>query len=162
MVSEARIEVSLGDQRLTLWRDGADPMVFPVSTARNGPGERMNSFCTPCGAHVIAEKIGAGAVPGTVFVGRKPSGEIYAPGLRAQNPERDWILTRILWLAGTEPGRNQGGDVDTYARYIYIHGSPADVPMGQPGSAGCIRMTNADVICLFDQVDVGTQVVIQV
>ncbi len=162
MASERRIEVSLGDQRLTLWRDGADAVVFPVSTARNGPGERMNSYCTPCGAHVIAEKIGDGAAPGTVFVGRKPSGEVYAPGLRAHHPERDWILTRILWLAGTEPGRNQGGDVDSYQRYIYIHGSPADVPMGQPGSAGCIRMTNADVIWLFDQVEVGTPVLIQV
>lgn len=156
-----RIEISIRDQRLVLLRDGAAPVSFPVSTAKNGPGERMNSFCTPRGAHVIAEKIGAGAAPGTVFVGRLPTGEIFAPELRAAHPDRDWILTRILWLAGTEPGRNQGGDVDSRDRYIYIHGSPPDVPMGQPGSAGCVRMTSADVTWLFDHVDVGTPVLIR-
>jgi hypothetical protein len=157
-----RIEISLTGQRLTLYRPGLVAEEFSISTAKNGPGERMNSFCTPCGAHVIAEKIGAGAAPGTVFVGRRPSGEIYAPELRAAHPDRDWILTRILWLAGLEPGRNQGGDVDSFQRYIYIHGSPADVPMGRPGSVGCIRMTNADVIRVFDQVEIGTPVLIRV
>ena len=162
MSTDSHIEISISNQRLTLFRDGADPKVFAVSTAKNGPGERMNSYCTPCGAHVIAEKIGAGAAPGTVFVGRVSSGEIFAPELRAQHPGRDWILTRILWLSGTEPGRNLGGDVDSHDRYIYIHGSPEDVPMGKRGSAGCIRMTNEDVIWLFDHVDVGTPVLIQV
>ena len=156
-----RIEISISAQRLTLFRADAAPVVFPVSTARNGPGERTNSYCTPRGAHVIAEKIGADAVPGTVFVARQPSGEIFAPELRAAQPDRDWILTRILWLAGTEPGCNQGGDVDSRQRYIYIHGAPADVPMGRPGSAGCIRMTNADVIWLFDQVEAGVPVLIR-
>jgi len=162
MSTDTRIEISISDQRLTLFRPGARPRVFSVSTAKNGPGERMNSFCTPCGAHVIAEKIGTGAAPGTVFVGRIPTGEIYAPALRGAHPDRDWILTRILWLSGTEPGRNQGGDVDSHDRYIYIHGSPDDVPMGTPGSAGCIRMSNDDVIWLFDHVDVETPVLIQV
>ncbi|MBI1732510.1 MAG: L,D-transpeptidase [Gammaproteobacteria bacterium] len=161
MTSETRIEISLPDQRLTLFSTGAGPAQFPVSTAKNGPGERMDSYCTPRGAHVIAEKIGAGAAPGTVFVGRQTTGEIYAPALRAAHPGRDWILTRILWLAGIEPGRNQGGEVDSYRRYIYIHGAPADVPMGRPGSAGCIRMTNADVVWLFDRVEVGTPVLIR-
>ena len=161
MSTTTRIEVSIADQRLTLFRADAAPVVFPVSTARNGPGERMNSYCTPRGAHVIAEKIGDGAAPGMVFVGRKPTGEVFVPELRAAHPDRDWILTRILWLSGTEPGCNQGGEVDSHQRYIYIHGSPADVPMGQPGSAGCIRMTNADVIWLFNHVEAGVPVLIE-
>src|SRR5690606_6535084 len=97
---------------------------------------------------------------GTVFVSRKPTGEIYTPALRQQYPERDWILTRILRLQGTEPGLNCGGDVDTFARMIYIHGSPDDVQMGMPGSHGCIRMRNSDVIRLFDIVEPGTPVII--
>ncbi len=162
MNSSTRIEISIAAQHLVLFRDGTAPVTFSVSTAKNGPGERRDSFCTPRGRHVIAEKIGAGAAPGTVFVGRVPTGELFAPAMRAVHPDRDWILTRILWLAGTEPGRNLGGDVDTHDRYIYIHGAPPDVPMGRPGSAGCVRMTNDDVIWLFDQVDVGTPVLIRV
>lgn len=157
-----RIEISIADQRLVLLQPGTAPVVFSVSTAKNGPGERRDSYCTPRGQHVIAGKIGAGAAPGTVFVGRVPTGEVFAPALRATYPDRDWILTRILWLAGTEPGLNQGGDVDSRDRYIYIHGSPPDVPMGRPGSAGCVRMTNDDVIWLFDHVVVGTPVLIRV
>lgn len=133
---------------------------YVVSTSRHGAGEKAESGCTPRGAHVIAEKIGGTNEPGTVFVGRVPTGEIWSEELRRQHPERDWILTRILRLAGTEPGTNQGGDVDSFDRYIYIHGSPDDVPMGSPGSAGCIRMRNADVIDLFDRVAVGTPVLI--
>lgn len=156
-----RIEISIAGQRLVLLREGTAPVTFSVSTAKNGPGERMNSYCTPRGTHVIAEKIGSGAPPGTVFVARKPTGELFAPELRVAHPDRDWILTRILWLAGTEPGRNQGGEVDSHDRYIYIHGAPLDVPMGRPGSAGCVRMTNDDVVWLFDHVDVGTPVLIR-
>jgi lipoprotein-anchoring transpeptidase ErfK/SrfK len=157
-----RIEISLSAQRLVLLRDSHEPREFPVSTAANGPGERRDSRCTPRGRHVIADKIGAGAAPGTVFVGRRPTGEVFSPALRAAHPERDWILTRILWLAGDEPGFNQGGEVDSHDRYIYIHGAPPDVPMGQPGSAGCVRMTSDDVIWLFDRVEVGTPVLIRV
>ncbi len=161
MNDDIHIEVSITTQRMTVYLGDMTPVIFRVSTARNGPGERMSSYCTPRGAHVIAEKIGAGAAPGTVFVSRKPSGEIFTPELRAAEPDRDWILTRILWLAGTEPGCNQGGEVDSHDRYIYIHGSPAEVTMGKPGSAGCIRMTNDDVIWLFDHVEVGTPVLIR-
>lgn len=156
-----RIEIEIGTQRLRLLRGDDLLREYSVSTAKNGAGERMDTGCTPRGRHVIAEKIGDGAVTGAVFVGRRPTGEIYSPELRKQNPTRDWILTRILWLAGTEPGRNQGGEVDTYNRYIYIHGAPDDVPMGRPGSAGCIRMRNADVIELFDRVPPGTAVEIR-
>jgi len=116
------------------------------------------SYCTPLGAHIIRAKIGAGLPENTVFVGRRPTGELYTPELSAQFPNRDWILTRILWLSGCEVGFNRLGDVDTMRRYIYIHGSPDSVHMGQPGSIGCIRMRNADIVELFDLVPAGTPV----
>ncbi len=118
----------------------------------------MDSECTPRGQHVIAEKIGAGCEVNAVFVGRQATEELYTPELRRNNPGRDWILTRILWLRGCEPGRNQGGMVDSYNRYIYIHGTPDDVDMNKPGSRGCIRLRNRDIIDLFDRVDEGTAV----
>jgi lipoprotein-anchoring transpeptidase ErfK/SrfK len=116
---------------------------------------------TPRGQHVIRAKIGAGAPPGAVFVGRRPTGEIWSPELAARFPARDWILSRILWLSGTEVGRNRLGNVDTMRRYIYIHGTPALEPMGVAASHGCIRMRNSDVIQLFDLVNVGTRILIQ-
>ncbi len=153
--------IDIGTQKLIL--QSADRIIrdYPVSTARNGPGEVMDSECTPRGRHIIAEKIGAGCAANTIFVGRRPTGEIYTPALRRQYPGRDWILTRILWLQGTEPGVNRGGDLDSYSRYIYIHGAPDDVGMGRPGSRGCIRMTNGDVIELFEMVETGTPVLIK-
>ncbi len=155
------IHVDLGRQRLRLLKGGATLASYVVSTAANGPGERYGSECTPRGRHVVRARIGAGCPAGTVFVGRRPTGEIYSPALRAAGPERDWILTRILWLSGCEPGRNRLGKVDTMRRYIYIHGTPDDVALGVPGSHGCIRMANADVIELFDRVAVGTPVLIE-
>ena len=116
------------------------------------------SYCTPLGAHIIRAKIGAGFPENTVFVGRRPTGELYTPELSEQFPKRDWILTRILWLSGCEVGFNRLGDVDTMRRYIYIHGSPDSVHMGEPGSIGCIRMRNADIVELFDLVPAGTPV----
>jgi hypothetical protein len=159
---DPRIEVELTVQRLRLL-DPADRELaaYPVSTARNGAGERAGSHCTPRGRHRIRAKIGAGAPAGAVFVGRRPTGEIYAPGLAAARPDHDWILTRILWLCGEEIGRNRLGGVDSMRRYIYIHGAPDEAPMGVPGSIGCIRMRNADVIELFDRVPVGTKVLIR-
>ena len=152
------IEIDLGAQRLWL-RDGARTVAeFQVSTAANGPGEQRDSQCTPRGRHVVRAKIGAGAPAGTVFVSRRPTGEIWSPALAELAPERDWILTRILWLSGRELGRNRLGAVDTMRRYIYIHGAPAGVPLGVPGSHGCIRMRDHDVIALFDAVPVGTPV----
>lgn len=155
------IEISVPQQKLTLSENGKVLASYDVSTARNGVGEMINSECTPRGRHVISEKIGDECEVNTVFVGRKPTGECYTAGLREQNPERDWILTRILRLQGIEEGVNKGGNVDTHARMIYIHGSPDDVPMGLPGSHGCIRMHNLDLIQLFDKVSTGTEVIIQ-
>jgi predicted GNAT family N-acyltransferase len=124
----------------------------PVSTALNGAGELAGSNCTPRGRHIVRAKVGAGVTANTVFRGRRPTGEVWSPELAAEFPGRDWILTRILWLSGKEPGRNRLGEVDTMRRYIYIHGSPDSVPMGSPGSIGCVRMRNADIIDLFDRV----------
>ncbi len=155
------IEISLKDQRLVLLDDGRAVFSADVSTAGNGPGERRDSECTPRGRHRIHAKIGAGCAPDTVFVARRPTGEVYSPALRRQHPGRDWILTRILWLTGTEPGVNLHGDVDTLQRYIYIHGSPDEVVMGTPNSRGCVRMHNADIMQLFDLVEEGTHVVIK-
>jgi L,D-transpeptidase YbiS len=131
---------------------------YSVSTASNGAGELSGSHCTPRGRHVVRAKIGAGAASNTVFRGRRPTGEIWTPQLAEQFPDRDWMLTRILWLSGKEPGRNRLGNVDTMRRYIYLHGSPDTAPMGRPGSIGCVRMRNRDIIELFDLVPPYTPV----
>ena len=154
-----RIQIDLPTQTLTLVDDaGAVLRRYAVSTAKNGAGERSGSFCTPRGRHIIRAKIGAAQPENAVFVRRRPTGEFWSPALHAQYPERDWMLTRILWLSGCEPGRNRLGDVDTMRRYIYIHGSPDIAEMGKPGSIGCIRMRNGDVVELFDRIPVGTGV----
>jgi lipoprotein-anchoring transpeptidase ErfK/SrfK len=154
-----RIEISLERQTLALTDDSGRTLEhYRVSTASNGPGEINGSFCTPRGRHIIRAKIGAGAPLNTVFVRRRPTGEIYSQELGAKFPGRDWILTRILWLSGCEIARNRLGNVDTMRRYIYIHGSPDTVEMGTPGSIGCIRMHNADLLPLFERVVAGTQV----
>lgn len=129
-----------------------------MSTARNGAGEASGSFCTPRGRHIIRARIGAGAPIGAAFRGRRPTGEVWTPELAAANPGRDWILTRILWLSGTEPGFNRLGEVDSMRRYIYIHGTPDTEPMGVPLSIGCVRMRNRDVAELFELVPAGTKV----
>ena len=159
--SDTLVRIDLDRQRLELHVQGEVCGTWPVSTAANGPGEREGSERTPRGRHVIRAKIGAGAAPGAVFVARRPTGERYTPALGAAHPGRDWILTRILWLSGAEPGRNRLGSVDTMRRYIYIHGCPDDVDLTVPGSHGCIRMRNDDVIDLFDRVEAGTKVMIE-
>ena len=155
-----RIDVSFSSQRLRLLDGESVIMDVPVSTATNGPGETMGSECTPRGRHVVRAKIGDGAPLGSVFVGRRATGEIFHPRMRDQFPGRDWILTRILWLSGREPGRNRLGNVDTMRRFIYIHGCPDDVVLGAPGSHGCVRMRNTDVVELFDRTPVGTPIVL--
>lgn len=152
---ERLIRVSIPDQRLELLEGGVAVASYPVSTARNGPGERRDSGCTPRGWHRVRIKIGAGLPLNAVFVGRRPTGEIYDSELAAGHPERDWILTRILWLTGLEAGFNRGGDRDTLRRFVYIHGCPDEAPMGIPLSHGCIRMRNPDLLELFDRVEAG-------
>ena len=152
------ITIHLATQSLTLYQKGKEYRRYEVSTAANGSGEENGSFKTPRGRHIIRAKIGSGAAVNTVFVARRPTAEIYTPQLSAEYPGRDWILTRILWLSGCEIGKNRLGSVDTMRRYIYIHGTPETTPLGKPGSIGCIRMTNADVIEIFENVSAGTPV----
>lgn len=155
------IVVSISAQKLELRRNGTVLMQYAVSTARNGAGEEQDSECTPRGKHIIRAKIGAGCPSGTVFVGRRPTGETWSPQLDREQPGRDWILTRILWLSGLEPGVNRLANVDTMRRYIYIHGTPHEHDIGKPVSHGCIRMRNEDIVELFDRVEAGTHVTIQ-
>jgi L,D-transpeptidase YbiS len=154
-----RIEISIPEQSLKLLADdGKELKRYSVSTSRNGAGELEGSFQTPRGEHIVRAKIGAGQPLNTVFRGRRPTGEIWTPELGERFPGRDWILTRILWLSGRDPGRNRLGKVDTMRRYIYIHGSPDSAPMGKPGSIGCIRMRNHDIVELFERVSPGIRV----
>jgi lipoprotein-anchoring transpeptidase ErfK/SrfK len=150
-IDAAKQELALLDGKRVVKR-------YSVSTAKKGLGEQNGSFCTPRGGHIVRAKIGKGLPPGAVLVRRRPTGEVWTPELHAKFPGRDWILTRILWLSGCERGKNRLGDVDTMRRYIYIHGSPDTAEMGQPGSIGCIRMRNADIVELFELVPPYTPV----
>ena len=158
MSDATTIEIDLSSQQMTVFLPDGGMRCYPISSAKNGPGEQLNSECTPRGTHVISEKIGEGEAENAVFVGRKPTGEIYSEAFAKEQPIRDWILTRIMWLEGCEEGKNLGGEVDSKKRYIYIHGTPDSTSMRIPGSRGCIRMANKDVIELFEQVEVGTTV----
>lgn len=154
-----RIRIDIARQELELFAvDGTRIRRYAVSTASNGVGEISGSGCTPRGLHRIRAKIGASAPLGAIFSARRQTGEIWTPELAAAHPGRDWITSRILWLCGEEPGFNRGGQRDTMRRYIYIHGTGEDQPMEVPGSHGCIRMRNRDVIDLFDLVSAGTPV----
>jgi lipoprotein-anchoring transpeptidase ErfK/SrfK len=153
-----KIEIDIARQALSVIDNGKVIRRYAVSTAKNGPGEKNGSFCTPRGRHIVRAKIGAGQPLNAVFVRRRPTGELWSPELDEKHPGRDWMLTRILWLSGCEVGRNRLGDVDTMRRYIYIHGSPDRAEMGKPGSIGCIRMRNADIMELFELVPPYTEV----
>lgn len=155
-----QLKLSIAQQKLFVLQNSNVLKTYSVSTATNGAGEVFGSEKTPRGWHVIRAKVGKNQPVNTVFVARRPTGEIYSSLLSAQYGKRDWILTRILWLSGLEPQKNRLGSVDSMRRYIYIHGSPDKVPMGLPGSRGCIRMRNQDVIELFDSVSVGTKIFI--
>lgn len=156
------IDISLDEQLLALLDESGGVVAsYPVSTALNGVGEQNGSGCTPVGEHYVRAMIGAKLPANTVFRARRPTGEIYSPELAARYPDRDWILSRILWLCGLEPGRNRGASVDTFRRFIYIHGTPETVPMGQALSHGCVRMRNDDVIELFDCARPGMPVTIR-
>ncbi len=156
ITDEKLIRIDLAHQELCLYQGQKQIMSYAVSTSKHGPGEEMDSGCTPRGLHRIRIKIGEGVPENSVFVARRPTGEIYSAELGRQYPQRDWILTRILWLTGLEAGRNMGGSNDTLRRFIYIHGCPDTEPMGIPLSHGCIRMRNNDLLDLFGYVDTAT------
>lgn len=154
-----KIIINIPTQTLELYDDsGKLERSYQVSTGTNGAGEESGSYCTPRGRHVIRARIGAGQPENAVFVERRPTGEFYTPELGAKNPGRDWILARILWLSGNEPGFNRLGSCDTMRRYIYIHGTPDSIELGKPGSRGCVRMRNRELVELFDRVEAGTEV----
>ena len=157
---ETGIHIDIGRQQLALVKSGKVVELFPVSTALNGVGEEQGSECTPRGMHNVRLKIGDGCPLNSVFVGRRITGEIYKPELGEVDPHRDWILTRIIWLTGTQKGFNRGGQCDSLRRFIYIHGTPDSEPMGKPCSHGCIRMHNNDLVKLFELVENGMPVLI--
>ncbi len=158
MIKYQSIVVNVSNQTLTAMANTGESIEYSVSTAKNGVGQEFGSECTPLGIHRIRAKIGAESSINTAFIGRRPSGEIYSEEIAQQEPKRDWILTRILWLCGNEVGHNRLRSVDTMRRFIYIHGAPDTHAMGTPSSHGCIKMRNKDVIELFDRVAVGTNV----
>ncbi|HSW12351.1 MAG TPA: L,D-transpeptidase [Solimonas sp.] len=153
-----KIDIDLTQQRLRLLDGGRLLREYPVSTGANGVGEIQGSGCTPRGRHYVRAKVGAGAPANAVFIRRRYHGEQWTAEAQQRLPKRDWILTRILWLSGTERGRNRLGCVDTFRRYIYLHGTPPTTELGRPGSHGCVRMRNEDIIELFDMVSAGTEV----
>lgn len=155
---DIELDISITRQQLSVLKAGQIVQQYPVSTAKNGAGQEMGSECTPLGRHRVRVKIGAGQPLFSVFVGRRPTGEIYTPELALQHPDRDWILTRILWLGGLEAGKNRYGKVDSSWRFIYIHGCPDELMQGKPESHGCIRMHNQDVVELFNRINVGCKV----
>ncbi len=148
------LHISIADQQLYGFANGRLVLRLPVSTALNGAGEQSGSNKTPRGLHQVRAKIGAGLPLGAVLRGRRWTGETWSHELHEKFPGRDWILSRILWLSGCEPGINRLGTVDTFRRYIYLHGTPDTEPMGAPLSHGCIRLRNRDVLELFDRVPI--------
>ena len=146
-LEQADVWIDLAEQSLTLPKHNK---FYLISSGKNGIGEQENSGKTPRGWHKVALKFGHSAAKNAVFKARQETGEVYNQALAAQFPERDWILSRILWLSGLEDNFNQGEGCDTFKRYIYIHGTPDSEPMGIPMSHGCIRMRNDDVVELFE------------
>ena len=143
--------ISIADQKMILLRDGQFFTSYPVSTSKFGVGDQPGSYATPLGVLRVKDKIGHGLPAGAVFKSRQPTGEV----LPINAPGRDPIVTRILWLEGTdEKNRN------SYRRYIYIHGTPEERNIGRPVSYGCIRMRSADVIELFDTVGLNSKILI--
>ena len=155
-----QIHVSVANQELRLVLADGTQLRYAVSTAANGTGCTEGSHCTPTGRHRVRLKIGEGCPVNAVFRRRRPTGEVLTPALAAQFPDRDWILSRILWLEGLDPGLNRGGPVDTLRRFVYIHGTADEHLIGQRASHGCIRMRNDDIVELFGLVPPGTVVYI--
>jgi len=158
--------VSIADQMLRIVRNGVVVWQAPCSTAANGPGSKADSLQTPLGWHSVVEKIGDGKPWGQVFREKRATREVWHSNditdhhVVGDSVEEDLVLTRLLALTGEEPGKNKGGDVDSYARGIYIHGTNAEERIGQPASHGCVRLTNDDVIAAYERIPIGTLVLI--
>lgn len=152
------LEIDTDAQHLRVWQGRLPGATYPVSTGIAGTGQEQGSGCTPLGWHYVRALIGDGMPAGTVFRGRRPTGEVCHEALRLAHPQRDWILTRILWLCGLETGHNRGGGVDSQRRYIYLHGTPPDQPMGEARSHGCIRLRDRDLLAVSTLAPPGTPV----
>lgn len=150
--------ISVARQHMYHVRNGKLVAEHPIATARNGLGTQRDSYRTPTGLHRISEKIGDDVPPFGILKDRIYTGELADPDFAGV--DKDWITSRVLWLDGLEPGHNQGGAVDSHDRFIYIHGTANERSIGSPTSRGCIRMLNADVIALYDEVDLGALVVV--
>ena len=156
------IKINVTEQLLSLFDDDGKLLhQYPVSTSKYGTGSRNGSEKTPLGLHRIKNKLGGSMPVNEVFIGRVPHGSLEECQQRGVELPDDVIMSRIMWLEGMEPGRNQGGYVDTYQRYIYIHGTNHEDSIGTPSSIGCIRMRNQDVVDLFRQVEIGSEVLIE-
>ena len=153
--------VRLGTATLQFYRDGVLVQSYGISTSKRPPSNLRDSLGTPRGLHEIAERIGAGQPPGMVFKSRVPTGRHYHEVIgNADDAEHNLITGRILWLRGLEPGVNRGGNVDTYDRYVYIHGTNHEDRIGEPLSAGCVLMRNLEIVELYEQVRAGDRVLI--
>lgn len=156
------IKINVAKQQLKLFDEEGDLLQqYSVSTSKNGTGNQNGSEQTPLGLHRIKDKLGGAMPVNEVFIGRLPHGNLDECIERGVDLPDDVIMSRIMWLEGMEPGRNRGGYVDTYQRYIYIHGTNHEESIGTPTSIGCIRMRNQDIVDLFRQVEVGSEVLIE-
>lgn len=158
MSSQQLIIVRSDNQSLSCFEQDKLVYSYSISTGKNGLGEQEGSECTPRGWHQIHQVIGQDHQENSVFVGRQWTGEIYSEELGRVFPNRDWILTRIVQLDGLQPGLNKGGSVDSLSRYIYIHGTPDTTELGKPGSRGCIRMRNSDIIQLCNWIESSAKI----
>jgi hypothetical protein len=150
--------VRIDTATLQFFRKGALVKSYAVSTSLRPPSNIKNSLGTPRGLHEIAERIGAGQPPGTVFKSRRPTGRHFSE--MGDSEDGNLITSRILWLRGLEDGVNRGGNVDSYERYIYIHGTNREDRIGEPQSAGCVLMRNLDIVELYEDVRAGDLVLI--
>ena len=155
-----KIIISIKLQNLFLLIDDRIKFTYKISSAKAGIGQLKGSYKTPLGHHTIRAKIGENNPIYSVYEGRRPTGDIWTKNLNEQLSKDDWILTRIIWLSGKEIGFNRLGDFDSMQRFIYIHGTNEEELLGSPASHGCIRMSNNDILTLYQYVEVGTDVFI--
>ena len=155
---ELSVDIDISEQRLYLYEDSTLIRSYPISSSYFGEGEIENSYKTPLGKHAIEQMIGQNSPKNTIYVNRESYSQIADIVSEAIDNEEDYITSRVMWLTGLEPGFNQGGNRDSFNRFIYIHGTHEEGLIGKKASHGCIRMLNHDVIELFDLLGKGTKV----
>ena len=160
--AETSIQVNISEQRLYLLKFNEVLVSYPISSSSYGEGQQENSYKTPLGNHIIKEMIGSSAAKDTIFISRINTKRAASLIKEPIDTDNDYVTSRIMWLEGEEEGFNKGGSVDSYHRYIYIHGTQEEGLIGSKASHGCIRMFNNDVIDLFQRVNIGTKVLIKI